>query len=146
PFSRGGAENWARRGWLPLGLFGLWVTGTGVHLYCLGYVYDFVLRSDMVAPAVWSLAWAVAVWSARVAPTLSLKARSALWLAPFVAALLAASQPGKPVFLALIAANLIIYGYLYSRSRSPLVLQLVIASLLAFVAALPESWGLALSA
>ena len=27
-----------------------WLIGTGVHLYCLGYVYDFKLRREQLAP------------------------------------------------------------------------------------------------
>ena len=36
PFSRNGTgRSWPQRHWLPLGLFSLWLMGTGVHLYCL---------------------------------------------------------------------------------------------------------------
>jgi hypothetical protein len=56
PWSRVAGELWPQRRWLPPGLFSLWLVGTGVHLYCLDYVYDFSLRPDLLAPAAWMLA------------------------------------------------------------------------------------------
>lgn len=58
-------QLWPERAWIPMGLFGLWTAGTAVHLYCLGYVYDFSLRGELLAPTIWVLAWII---YARVSP------------------------------------------------------------------------------
>lgn len=52
-------QLWPERAWLPTGLFSLWTAGTAVHLYCLGYVYDFSLRGELLAPTIWVLAWVI---------------------------------------------------------------------------------------
>ena len=46
PRPREHGESPMQRRWFPAGLFFLWLAGTGVHLYCLGYVYDFDLRRE----------------------------------------------------------------------------------------------------
>lgn len=52
-------QLWPERARIPMGLFGLWSAGTAVHLYCLGYVYDFSLRGELLAPTIWILAWVI---------------------------------------------------------------------------------------
>jgi MFS family permease len=44
-----------QRRWFPPALFAFWLAGTAIHLYCLGYVYDFDLSRHLVAPALWVL-------------------------------------------------------------------------------------------
>ena len=44
------AQSGERR-WFPLGIYMLWLVGTGVHLYCLDYVYEFKLSRALFAPA-----------------------------------------------------------------------------------------------
>jgi hypothetical protein len=57
PRPREDGELLVRRRWFPVGLLLLWIIGTGVHLYSLGYVYDFDLRRELLAPALCVLAW-----------------------------------------------------------------------------------------
>ena len=141
PWSRGGAVLWPQRRWLPLGLFSLWLVGTGVHLYCLGYVYDFALRPELLAPSVWTLFWVLYLRLPSVLPGLKESWRNALWWLPLVATLLAITQPEKGVFLALTALNLSIFGMIYLHRRLFLALHLALISMVALVAGLPEEWG-----
>jgi len=140
PLSRGTAELWPQRRWLPLGLFCLWLVGTGVHLYCLGYVYDFALRPELLAPTVWTLVWALYLRVASLLPGLKAGWKNALWVLPLVATLLATPQPQKGVFLALTSMDVAIFGWIYSRRRAPLALHLALISMVALVAGLPEEW------
>jgi hypothetical protein len=57
PRAKQAGQLWPERAWIPMGLFGLWTTATAVHLYCLGYVYDFGLRGELLPPAIWVAAW-----------------------------------------------------------------------------------------
>ena len=146
PWKRVSTELWPQRGWLPLGLFSLWLTGTGVHLYCLDYVYDFELRPDLLAPAIWALAWAFSLRVPQWLPDAAPAWRSVPWILPAVTTLLATEQTGKQVFLALTLANIAIYLALYLRRRAPLALHLLLLSVVALVGGLPETWGQSLVA
>jgi hypothetical protein len=141
PLSRRPGAQWPERGWLPMGLFGLWLLGTGVHLYCLGYVYDFSLRKDLIAPTVWVLLWALAIRTAQFVPDLNRVWRGALMGLPLVATLLAGDQPGKEVFLILTVVNVAAYGYLYYRREGVIALHLLLLSLVALIGGMPEEWG-----
>ncbi|MGC3960419.1 MAG: hypothetical protein QM813_21575 [Verrucomicrobiota bacterium] len=78
------------RRWFPLLLFGFWLTGTVVHLYSLGYVYDFKLRREQVAPALWVLAWALQFRLGDFLPVQGRAAKRALLVLPLLATLPAA--------------------------------------------------------
>jgi hypothetical protein len=134
-------ELWPQRRWLPLALFSLWLIGTGVHLYCLDYVYEFDLRPDLVAPAAWALCWSLYLGAARALPDLSPGWKSTLLVPPIVATLIATSQPGNAVFLTLTALNVAIYAFLGFRERTWMPLHCLLISIVAFLAGLPEeSW------
>lgn len=133
-------ELWPHR-WLPLALFSLWLTGTGVHLYCLDYVYEFDLRPDLFAPAAWALCWSLYLGARRALPDLSPAWKRTLLVPPLVATLAATSQPGNTVFLTLSAVNVAIYAFLGFRERTWMPLHCLLLSIVAFLAGLPqESW------
>jgi hypothetical protein len=137
---------WPQRRWLPLGVLFLWLLGTGVHCYCLGYIYDFNLRPELLAPAVWMLLWVLYLRMADFLPRLSPAWNNALWTLPLLATLLATAQPGKEVFLALTGLNVAIYGFIYVRTGRPVgVLNLLLISLVAVIAGMPEDWGRSLT-
>lgn len=127
---------------VPLGLFSLWLAGTVVHLYCLGYIYDFSLSWLLVAPAVWMVLWTAYRQSAEFVPGIGLKWQATLLILPALATLLAASSPGNPVFLALTVANLALYGHLYYLKRHRrLVLALLWLSAFTLLGGLPANWA-----
>ncbi len=147
PWSRSRAgELWPQRHWLPLGLCCLWLAGTGVHLYCLGYVYDFALRPELLAPGVWTLAWVLHLTVAKLVPNLKERWKHALWALPLIAILLGAPQREKAVLLVLAALNVSIFSWIYLRGRIPLALHFALISLVAVVGGLPEEWGRNLTA
>lgn len=139
-------ELWPQRRWLPAALVSVWLVGTGVHLYCLGYVYDFDLRPELLAPAVWVLLWVAWLRTAHLLPGLAPGASSVAMALPCLATLLAAPQPGKGVFLALTLANVGILGWIYFARKRRIALHLVLASLLGLMAGMPEEWGRQLAA
>jgi len=130
-----------QRQWLPPGLFFLWLLGTGVHLYCLGYVYDFALRLELPAPAVWVLVWLLRPWTTHLVPDLSKIWQRVLLLLPIIATLLGISKIGDEVFLALTMLNVLIYGRTFLKHRGqPLALHLALISIAALIAGLPQNW------
>jgi hypothetical protein len=123
----------------------LWLVGTGVHLYCLGYVYDFRLRPELLAPAAWTLTWVFSLQMDQVVPGLKESRKNGLWVLPLFATLLATPQPQKIVFLALTALNVAIFVSIYWRRRVPMALHLALISLAAVIGGLPEEWAYALT-
>jgi hypothetical protein len=133
--------------WLPCGSIALWLAGSVVHLSCLGYVYDFTIRPDFLAPALWTVAWTFYHRLAGCTPAMNSPWRKALLVLPFAATLVAVAQPSKGVFLMLTAINLAFYGSAsWSECDRPWSSQLVFVSLAALVAGIPEDWGHKLTA
>lgn len=133
------------RRWFPLLLFGFWLLGTGVHLYALGYVYDFKLRREQLAPLLWVLAWALPL---RLSDFLTTPPRalwgSALFL-PALAPLPAAFAPESRVFFYLSTLNLFAFVVrLLLQPENRLTLQLALLSFAAVVASVPIDFAPAL--
>ena len=128
--------------WLPLGCFSLWITVTCLHLYSLGYVYQFDFRCEQTAPALWVLAWTVCIQLNRNISDLNCRMKYVLALPPVLAPLFAvAPESGNQTFLILTALNVAAYGglRLYERNHR-LAGHLLFASALMLVAGLPEAW------
>ena len=131
-----------QRGWLPLGFFLLWIVGTAVHLYCLGYVYDFGLRPDLLAPTIWVLLWMLYRRAKDLLPEIRSSWHTALLIPPLLTTLVATPQPDKAVFLALTIMNAAIYGSICFHHRDHrAALHLLLISLAALIGGLPEDWG-----
>jgi hypothetical protein len=126
------------RRWFTMALFLFWLIGTGVHLYCLGYVYDFKLRREHLAPVLWVLAWTM---RSRLTDFLSLPPqwlRKAFLLLPLLAALVSAFAADSQVFFILSALNSLGFAVVTIRERGPrLALHLALLSVAATVSALP---------
>jgi hypothetical protein len=135
-----GAE-WPKRPWLPLAFYSLWLAGTCVHFYSLGYVYDFELRPDLVAPALWVLAWLVWLKLSRIASDLTPEQIAMLWTLPALATLFALGQPSKTVYLILTVVNIGAYVMLYAGGKDRAALHLALISCVALLAGFPEEWG-----
>ncbi len=148
PFEAGKRDPLPSRGWLPAGWFLLWLAGTTTHLYSLGYVYDFDLRHEWIAPALWALSWTL--WRrsdllaalARPIPGWDLATLNrALLLLPLLMAPLGITQArGTDVFFALAALNTAAYGVLTIRGgHGRLPLHLLLISLVCAIAVFPGS-------
>ena len=142
-----GRELLPQRRWLPQGFLALWLAGTATHLYCLGYVYDFTLRPEFLAPAAWVLLWTLRQRAADFLPGLKPAWRDALLVPPLLATVLAAPQLGKQVFLILTVLNLAVYAGICAGHRGHrLALHLMFISLAALIGGLPEDWVHSLAA
>lgn len=137
---RSGIDLWPERNWLPSGIFSLWLIGTAVHLYCLGYVYDFSLRPELLAPSIWSLAWLIPSRIQRLAPGWAGRWSTAILALPAIATLVAAPQAGEGVFLALTTLNIGIYFVLFVSRKAGSLLHFSLGSLVALLGGLPEAW------
>jgi len=135
-----GALSTGRR-WFPLGTSLLWLLGTGVHLYCLGYVYDFALSRELVAPALWVLAW---TFSRRLPDIVTEPARGlrlASHILPMAAAFVAVGAGSNTVFVVLNLLNVLAFAEIMVTEReNRLALHLLLISLAATAAGLPHEW------
>jgi hypothetical protein len=130
-----------QRRWLPPTLFSFWILGTAVHLYCLGYVYDFALSRHLLAPSLWVLAWILfrKLPDFASAPAL----RAGAMALPLPMALVAATATGSHVFALLMLANAVCYAGIALRERdNRFALHLSLISAAAAVAGAPLEWML----
>jgi hypothetical protein len=137
PPGRLGGDLLPQRRWLPMGMFALWISVTGVHLWALDWVYGYNLRPDLFAPVGWVLAWTVFLR----APSKPIALKYALMLSAAVAPFLANTSGAEKTYLTLMALNVAAFGVLrFLRGGNRLAGHLVYASALLFVAGLPENW------
>lgn len=142
PPNRNTGELLPQRAWLPSGWFSLWLIGTALHLYCLGYVYDFTLRHEFLAPALWTLVWAIQVRTAGWIKEHVREWSPVLLCLPMLPTLLGIAEPWNGAFLALTMLNVLAYALLAFANRKAVLLRHLLAiSLIAFIAGLPEAWG-----
>jgi hypothetical protein len=141
PYARETGSLLPQRRWLPAGLFALWITATGVHLYCLNYVYDFAFRCAMIVPFLWVLGWTM---YGRAADLFALRGRvwqPALLGLPLAVTLLAATHGGNKIFFTLTALNAGIYAGISLLGRDRRVAwRLLFASGVLLLAGMPELW------
>lgn len=134
------------RRWFPLLLFAFWLLGTGVHLYALGYVYDFKLRREQLAPVFWVLAWLVPLRLPDFFASLSRTPAGAAFFLPLLATFPAAFVTDSRVFFILSLLNLFAYGFrLLLQPDNRLALQLGLVSFAAMVASLPSDFSAGLT-
>ncbi len=132
-------EEWPQRGWLPAGMYALWLAGTGAHLYCLGYIYDFDLRAELVAPALWILCWALFARTTKVEhnPLAYNFTLTPTALASFVAI----PSAHYHLFFLITCVNAAIYASIYFRRRNEMALHLMVFSMAALAGGVPQEWG-----
>jgi hypothetical protein len=130
-----------QRRWVPLGSCSLWLAATVAHLYCLGYVYDFPLRPELIAPGLCIVMWTLRnrIHDLRlVVPEIW---RQWLLIPPFLAGFLAAVHPESEYFLQVSILNAGLYGAIcMCRRGNRLAAQLLWLSLVCVVAAWPREW------
>ena len=105
--------------WVPLGFLSLWLAGTATHLYSLGYVYDFDLRREWVAPAAWVLAWTLHLRLPDYFNHVPAALRTATFILPLPVTLLAASATGSPRKAARISRLFIQTASIRLRNTAP---------------------------
>jgi len=130
-----------QRRWLPAGFCALWMSATGVHLYCLNYVYNFAFRIEMIVPAVWMLTWVMYRHASEFLATESRAPQYALAVSSLLIPLAAASENGTKIFFALMALNTLVYGVMYLRNCDrDFVRHLLLASAVLLICGLPGEW------
>ena len=137
PCAQTGGDSLPQRHWLPTGLFALWITVTGLHLWALDYVYDYYLRPDLFAPVGWVLAWTVFLR----APAKPAALKYTLMVPAVVVPFLADSPGTEGTYLVLMALNVAAFGVMrFLRGGNRVAGHLAYASVLLIIAGLPESW------
>ncbi|MCP5521925.1 MAG: hypothetical protein H7A46_10310 [Verrucomicrobiales bacterium] len=134
------------RRWLPAAFLGTLLLSTSVHLWSLGYVYDFAVRRDLVAPGAWMLAWMLNLRLKDFVPNPGGRLRTALLLLPAMAALLPVKHAGDWLPALLAGINLVVYGTLaWERRQLRVAVALMAGSLGCLLASLPlpVAWGAA---
>ena len=130
-----------QRRWLPAGFCALWMIATGVHLYCLNYVYNFAFHVEMLVPALWVLAWTAYRLVPDIFTLQSRAAKYAMAVAPVLILFLAASQTGNEIFFTLAVLNTAIYGVMCFRRRDDrFTRHLLFVSVVMLVCGLPGEW------
>lgn len=127
------------RRWFPVSLFLTWIAGTVVHLYALGYIYDYPLRREWVAPALAALVWTLHIRFADFVPEPARWCRNVTLLLPMLAALPAVGAGSGGVFFVLTALNAV--GYVVVIVRQPdyrLARYLLLAAVALLVVTVPR--------
>jgi hypothetical protein len=133
-----------QRRWLPAGFFTLWIIATGVHLYCLNYVYNFAFNVAMLVPALWMLAWTAYRRAPEIFEWKTSTPRYALAIAALLTPLAAASESGTKIFFALTALNTAICVVMCLREReNHFARHLLFAAIVLLVCGVPNEWLIA---
>ena len=145
PSTQRGGDSLARalpqRPWLPMGLFALWITVTGVHLWALDYVYGYYLRPDLFAPVCWVLACTVFLRVPAKPVALKYALMFPALAVPFLACTSGVPPEAEKTYLALMGLNVAVFGVMrFLRGGNRFAGHLAYASALLFVAGLPENW------
>lgn len=141
PRAREAGDLLPQHHWLPAGLFTLWIAVTGVHLYSLDYIYQFDLRGELFAPALWVLAWTSWLRFSSNSTLGINRLKHMLAVPPVLVPLFATSPGGQKTFLILTALNIAVYcAICWVERNHRLARHLLFASVLMLVAGLPEIW------
>jgi len=138
----GAGKGLPQHRWLPMGLFLLWMIVTGLHLYSLGYVYQFGFSYEQIAPACLVMAWTVFRLVVLNFTTMPDLLRRMLMFPPLLVALFAvAPESGNKTFLILTVANVGVYAFLclYGKNRR-FAGHLLFVSISMFITGMPGTW------
>jgi len=139
PLARQKSDSGAGRAWLPFLFFTLWMAGTAVHLWCMGYVAEREAHLYLVTPLLWALCWTAYYrktefgWNQAIA-------RPLLLASPVLALFAASTAPDSRLFFVLAAANMLVFSLLAARRNSD-AKHLLLISLMLAIASLPEVWA-----
>ena len=140
------ASRWGgraiERSWLPIGFFIIWIAATGTHLWCIGYVYDLLWSSQMMSPAIWTLAWTLFNRRTDFLPAPNESLKKALFILPCGTPLLAIFGENSDLFFILAMLNAAAYSIALLSDRShSCALHLALISLAVAFAGMPEIMG-----
>lgn len=131
------------RPWLPLLIYGLWTTGSGVHVWCLSHICGLPFHPSLLAPALLAAGWTLhrRLTDCLREPPVPTQVVSLIVTA--VIPLLAYGQPA--VFLTLAAFNFTVYAAVWLRpgssaSLQPVARHLAILTFALLVSAVPPGW------
>jgi len=131
-----------QRPWLPLGIYILWMAATCVHIHSIDYVDNQRTKFYLFAPVLWMLTWTLWHRLDDFAPHAGRAVRTALLALPALATFVAVSAYGAYIFFTLTLLNVAGYAALFLVDRKNRFIEhLLLASLAALVAGMPESWG-----
>ena len=128
------------RHWLPIFLYALWITGTGVHIWSVGHIAGRPFEWPLIAPTIWVCAWTF--WNRlrdfMLAPSAALqKLMLALaFLAPFVA------RDDATILTILLALNAAGFIVVYLARHFSAAKHLALVSVLLAFASMPLDWRL----
>ncbi|HEX3628316.1 MAG TPA: hypothetical protein VH280_23150 [Verrucomicrobiae bacterium] len=138
PHAQTSGDTLPQRRWLPTGLFALWITVTGLHLWALDYVYDYYLRPDLFAPVSWVLAWTVFL---RVPAKPAALKYALMFPAVLVPLFLANTPETEKTYLTLMALNVAAFGVMrILQGSNRFAGHLAYASAVLFIAGLSANW------
>jgi len=130
-----------QRRWFSIGLVLLWLTGSGVHLYSLGYIYDFDLRRELLAPALCALAWVIHFRLKDFVDEPDERMQTTTLILPTIVSLLAMGVEGSNVFFGLMALNaVVLIGFFFLQPDNRVARQLLCVIIGILVTAIPAGW------
>lgn len=130
------------RPWLPLFMLGSWLAGTAVHLASIDYVNSQAFNWWEITPLIWIGFWVLSAHAKHVLPGGDMH-RPLLWSAALFITLLATDYHNAHLFLALNLLNALLFFRLWRTDARPeLPFHLLGVSLVAVIAAMPETLGL----
>ena len=127
----------------PLTALLLLVLGTGVHLYCIDYVYGLSWSNALLTPVLWMTAWTI-IKRRHDFDLVPVEIRNflqkPLLITPVISLLLAAYYGNWTMVLVLTSLNTILFGAVAFKKREKLQLQLAFISAALMFGSLPLDW------
>ncbi len=129
------------RSWLPLFNYGLWLIGTGVHVWSLGYICKIRFEFVFLAPAACVCAWTLFNRFSDFVANPSAETRSFALGFAFLTPLLAIEQPWLLVSVASVNTIGFIAVFLTNKSKmGTTARELALLSMVMIFAGLPREW------